>query len=253
MGNRAVLNFLVGLSVGVAGGLIGLGGAELRLPYLVGVLGLAAKAAVPINLAVSLVTVVASLPVRLAKTEPSALAAWWPIVLALVVGAMVAAYVGRDGCAAVFRRIRSPISVEELRQAENAAGRCGSAETTCDPHSDHQAAATGDHRAGGGDVVSGETAGWAVVATDAARTASLSQAGRGVTLLPSFLISGAGDELGRHFHQRKVGVVAVNSGIGGTERPLRIVDQPSVQIVMEELPGMSGSWPSIGPWKGWLT
>jgi uncharacterized membrane protein YfcA len=60
---RTFLNFLVGFAVGIAGGLIGLGGAELRLPYLVGVIALAAKTAVPVNLAVSFVTVVAALVV----------------------------------------------------------------------------------------------------------------------------------------------------------------------------------------------
>jgi hypothetical protein len=38
------------------GGLIGLGGAELRLPVLAGPLGYAARQAVPLNLAVSLMT-----------------------------------------------------------------------------------------------------------------------------------------------------------------------------------------------------
>ena len=94
MDTRVGVNFLVGFFVGIAGGLIGLGGAELRLPYLVGVLGLAAKTAVPINLAVSLATVLASLPVRLAKTDTSALAEWWPVMAAMIIGAMIAAYIG---------------------------------------------------------------------------------------------------------------------------------------------------------------
>lgn len=83
----------VGFVVGVAGGLIGLGGAELRLPYLVGVLLLAPRAAVPVNLAVSLITVLASLPVRLG-IEATALMPWLSVVLAVAGGAMLAAYVG---------------------------------------------------------------------------------------------------------------------------------------------------------------
>lgn len=94
-------NFAVGLTVGIAGGLIGLGGAELRLPFLVGVLGLAAKTAVPINLAVSLATVLAALPVRLAAGGIEQMLAWWPIVAALIAGGMAAAYVG----AAWLRRV----------------------------------------------------------------------------------------------------------------------------------------------------
>jgi uncharacterized membrane protein YfcA len=55
---KPLLNALVGFVVGVAGGLIGVGGAELRLPYLVGVLRLTD------NLAVSLFTIVAAIPAR---------------------------------------------------------------------------------------------------------------------------------------------------------------------------------------------
>jgi uncharacterized membrane protein YfcA len=72
-----------GFVVGIAGGLIGLGGAELRLPYLVGVLLLAPRAAVPVNLAVSLLTVLASLPVRLGSVDSAALMPWLPVVLAI--------------------------------------------------------------------------------------------------------------------------------------------------------------------------
>ena len=52
------------MPVAALGGLIGLGGAELRLPVLAGPLGYAARRAVPLNLAVSLVTVVTSLIIR---------------------------------------------------------------------------------------------------------------------------------------------------------------------------------------------
>jgi len=61
MVGRITLNALVG----IAGGLIGLGGAELRLPYLVGVLGLTPHRAVPVNLAISLLTILAAVPTRL--------------------------------------------------------------------------------------------------------------------------------------------------------------------------------------------
>jgi uncharacterized membrane protein YfcA len=40
---------LVGFAVGIAGGVIGLGGAELRLLYLVGVLPLSPHQAVPVT------------------------------------------------------------------------------------------------------------------------------------------------------------------------------------------------------------
>lgn len=84
----------VGFAVGVAGGLIGLGGAELRLPYLVGVLLVEPRAAVPLNLAVSLVTVLAALPVRLGASDPAALLPWLAAAASFALGAVVAAYAG---------------------------------------------------------------------------------------------------------------------------------------------------------------
>jgi len=90
----AACNAIVGFVVGVFGGLIGLGGAELRLPYLVGVLRLGAHRAVPVNLAVSLFTILTAIPPRLAVAPGAALAPflWGTIVIAI--GAIVAAYVG---------------------------------------------------------------------------------------------------------------------------------------------------------------
>ncbi len=54
---------LWGVPIGLLGGLIGLGGAEFRLPVLAGVFGYAARRAVALNIAISLITVV-STPVR---------------------------------------------------------------------------------------------------------------------------------------------------------------------------------------------
>ncbi len=50
--------------IGTLGGLIGLGGGEFRLPVLVHGLGYSARAAVPLNLVVSLATLAAALAVR---------------------------------------------------------------------------------------------------------------------------------------------------------------------------------------------
>lgn len=55
---------LWGAPIGLLGGLIGLGGAEFRLPVLVGVFGYATRSAVALNLAISLVTVVSALVIR---------------------------------------------------------------------------------------------------------------------------------------------------------------------------------------------
>jgi len=91
---RIFINALVGFVVGIAGGLIGLGGAELRLPYLIGYLRLSPHTAVRVNLAVSLVTIVAALPTRLATLPSADLPSHLPEVTALAIGAIVAAYVG---------------------------------------------------------------------------------------------------------------------------------------------------------------
>jgi uncharacterized membrane protein YfcA len=50
--------------VGVLGGLIGLGGAEFRLPLLIGVFGFLAPQAVIMNKATSLIVVLTALPAR---------------------------------------------------------------------------------------------------------------------------------------------------------------------------------------------
>jgi uncharacterized protein len=64
-----------GLSVPIGGlaGLVGLGGGEFRLPVLIYVVGYPAKMAVPLNLAVSLVTLAFALFVRSGAVSVGAL------------------------------------------------------------------------------------------------------------------------------------------------------------------------------------
>ena len=94
---RIALNVIVGFVVGLAGGLIGLGGAELRLPYLVGSLKLPIKTAAPVNLAVSLITLAAALPTRLLALNVAPLRPFTYETLAVTIGAVLAAYVGVSG------------------------------------------------------------------------------------------------------------------------------------------------------------
>jgi uncharacterized protein len=94
---RIALNALVGFVVGLAGGLIGLGGAELRLPYLAGTLKLPLKTAVPVNLAVSLITLSAALPTRLLTLNVAPLRPFIYDTAAITIGAVLAAYVGVSG------------------------------------------------------------------------------------------------------------------------------------------------------------
>ncbi|MGA9191882.1 MAG: hypothetical protein WBZ24_09125, partial [Anaerolineales bacterium] len=61
---RSLVSFLFGAPIGAIGGLIGVGGAEYRLPVLAGPLRFSARQAVPLNLTISVVTVGVSLIVR---------------------------------------------------------------------------------------------------------------------------------------------------------------------------------------------
>jgi uncharacterized membrane protein YfcA len=94
---RVVLHAFIGLIVGLAGGLVGLGGAELRLPYLAGTLGLPLKKAVPANLAVSLLTLLAALPTRLLTLKTASLTPFLFETTALGLGAVLGAYAGVNG------------------------------------------------------------------------------------------------------------------------------------------------------------
>jgi uncharacterized membrane protein YfcA len=73
--------------------LIGLGGAEFRLPLLIGVFEFAALQAVILNKAMSLV-VASALPFRASTVPFSAIAAHWPIIVNLLAGSLLGAWVG---------------------------------------------------------------------------------------------------------------------------------------------------------------
>lgn len=92
--SRSAFAFGIAIPIGILGGLIGLGGAEFRLPVLAGPLRYTSKQAVPLNLAISLITVVASLLIRsrilsLEQVEPL-----FAPIIALMVGAIAAAFGG---------------------------------------------------------------------------------------------------------------------------------------------------------------
>ena len=84
----------VGGAVGLLGGLIGLGGAEFRLPLLIGLFGFAALQAVILNKAMSLVVVLTALPARLFGVSFADLAASWTVAANLLAGSLVGAWVG---------------------------------------------------------------------------------------------------------------------------------------------------------------
>lgn len=80
--------------MGLVGGLVGLGGAEFRLPLLLSVFGFAALAAVIVNKAMSLVVVIAAIPTRLAAVPLTEVASHWTVVLNLLAGSLLGAWVG---------------------------------------------------------------------------------------------------------------------------------------------------------------
>lgn len=88
-----LVNGLVGMVTGTLGGLIGLGGAEFRLPWLGGRLGLSGQRAVPLNMGISLATLAVAFPARSATVPVVGVLDHLPELLGLVCGSMVAAYV----------------------------------------------------------------------------------------------------------------------------------------------------------------
>ena len=91
---NAVAAFGGGAIIGALGGLIGLGGAEFRLPVLVGAFRFAALQAVILNKAMSLIVVASALPFRAAAVPFGAVAASWPIIVNLLAGSLLGAWFG---------------------------------------------------------------------------------------------------------------------------------------------------------------
>ena len=80
------------LLIGGMGGLIGLGGGEFRLPVLVALIGFTARAAVPMNQILSLVTLATALIVRWHTGSLVGVGVFAPAVIALGIGSVTAAW-----------------------------------------------------------------------------------------------------------------------------------------------------------------
>jgi uncharacterized membrane protein YfcA len=89
-----VAAFSAGAIIGTLGGLIGLGGAEFRLPLLIGLFGFGALEAVILNKALSLVVVATALPFRAAVVPFSQLVAHWYVIVTLLSGSIIGAWCG---------------------------------------------------------------------------------------------------------------------------------------------------------------
>jgi len=95
---RARTNFsiavLAAAAVGTLGGLIGLGGAEFRLPLLLILFGLAGLQAVIVNKAISLVVVASALAFRSAAVPFADVVDAWAVVANLLAGTLVGSWFG---------------------------------------------------------------------------------------------------------------------------------------------------------------
>ena len=83
---RSAGAFAGGAAVGAVGGLIGLGGAEFRLPLLISVFGFGPLEAIILNKATSLIVVASALVFRTRSVPLEFLASSWTVVVNLLAG-----------------------------------------------------------------------------------------------------------------------------------------------------------------------
>lgn len=106
---RCYLAFTTGMPIGLLGGLIGLGGAEFRLPVLVKIFKYSARPAIVINLAISLVTLLSALFFRLPQANWTELASLTPPIFALILGSVTGANLG-----AIYAKLISEKTLEKV-------------------------------------------------------------------------------------------------------------------------------------------
>jgi uncharacterized protein len=93
---KPLLAFIGGACIGTLGGLIGLGGAEFRLPLLIGLFGFAVLSAVILNKAMSLIVVASALLFRTKAVPFDEVLAHWSVVVNLLAGSLLGAWLGAD-------------------------------------------------------------------------------------------------------------------------------------------------------------
>lgn len=86
--------FAGGAAVGAVGGLIGLGGAEFRLPLLISVFRFGPLEAIILNKATSLIVVATALIFRTSSVPLELLASSWTVVVNLLAGSLLGAWLG---------------------------------------------------------------------------------------------------------------------------------------------------------------
>ena len=106
---RPVAAFLCGAAVALLAGLIGLGGAEFRLPLLILVFALFPHRAIRINLLISLATLAAAAVVRLRYVEQTAVTAHVPEIVAMSLAGVGAAWLGAGQLARIPKGRIAPL------------------------------------------------------------------------------------------------------------------------------------------------
>lgn len=91
---RTFWAFIWGALIGILGGLIGLGGAEFRLPILLSIFNYRTLQAIIINLMVSLVTVTFSFVFRVGIIGLEDVAANWFVIINILAGSLIGSYLG---------------------------------------------------------------------------------------------------------------------------------------------------------------
>jgi uncharacterized membrane protein YfcA len=91
---RKIGSFISGLVIGTLGGLIGLGGAEFRLPVLISFFRFQALEAVILNKTMSLVVVASALVFRTKTISFATIGGYWAVIVNLLAGSIIGAWVG---------------------------------------------------------------------------------------------------------------------------------------------------------------
>lgn len=91
-----MIALVAGAIIGTLGGLIGLGGAEFRLPLLITLFAFVALEAVIVNKAISLIVVAGALAFRTSTIPFATLLDHWTIIANLLTGSLVGAWLGAD-------------------------------------------------------------------------------------------------------------------------------------------------------------
>ena len=119
---RNIWAFAWGALVGVLGGLIGLGGAEFRLPVLVGIFNYRTLQAIVVNLIVSLVTVTFSFIFRSGIVGLENVVANGATIVNILAGSLIGSYLGVNYATHVNERVLNRVIVVFLILLQRFAG-----------------------------------------------------------------------------------------------------------------------------------